>query len=179
MTTSTTTQPTISAHHISKTFGGRTVLNDFNLEIMPGEVHGLVGQNGSGKSTFIKIIAGFYDPDSNPEMSLKIRGKEVTFPMRAGESSSLDLAFVHQDLGLVDTATVLENIRVRRYNTGFAWRVPWRRERQYVRKLLAEFGVSASPDRLVGSLNQVVKAQVAIARAFDQVRGVDNKRKKN
>jgi ribose transport system ATP-binding protein len=174
MTTSTSVQPTISAQHISKTFGGRTVLNDFNLEIMPGEVHALVGQNGSGKSTFIKIIAGFYVPDENPEMSLRIRGEEVTFPMRAGESSRLDLSFVQQDLGLVDSATVLENLRVRNYNTGFAWRVRWRRERQYVRKLLAEFGVSVSPDRLIGSLNQVVKAQVAIARAFDQLRGVDN-----
>jgi len=174
MTTSTTSQPTISARHISKTFSGRTVLSDFNLEIMPGEVHGLVGQNGSGKSTFIKIIAGYYEPDADPEMSLRIRGQEITFPMRAGESSNLELAFVHQDLGLVDTATVLENIRVRRYNTSFGWRVPWRRERQYVRKLLEEFGVSCSPDRLIGSLNQVVKAQVAIARAFDQLRGVDD-----
>ena len=174
MTPSPSVEPTIGARHVSKTFGERTVLNDFNLEIMPGEVHALVGQNGSGKSTFIKILAGFYEPDPNPDMSLRIRGEEVTFPMRAGESSRLDLSFVQQDLGLVDSATVLENIRVRNYDTGFAWRVPWRRERQYVRKLLAEFGVSVSPDRLVGSLNQVTKAQVAIARAFDQLRGVDN-----
>ena len=113
-------------------------------------------------------------PIPNPEMSLRIRGEEVTFPMHAGKSSR-PRARVRAS---GPRARRLRNgpgePRVRNYNTGFAWRVPWRRERQYVRKLLAEFGVTVSPDRLIGSLNQVVKAQVAIARAFDQLRGVDN-----
>ncbi len=165
--------PIISARHISKTFAGRAVLDDFDLEIMPGEVHGLVGQNGSGKSTFIKIIAGYYEPDPNPDASLAIRGQDVSLPLKAGESGKLGLAFVHQDLGLVETATVLENINVRRYRTGFGWRIPWRRERRHVRQILEKFGLRISPDAPIDSLRQVDRAQVAIVRAFDQLSEVD------
>jgi ribose transport system ATP-binding protein len=166
--------PIIRAQHISKTFAGRTVLNDFDLEIMPGEIHGLVGQNGSGKSTFIKIIAGYYEPDANPETSLAIRGDEVTLPLRAGDSARLGLAFVHQDLGLIETASVLENIKVRRYDTRGGWRIPWRREKRHVRQILEQFGLQISPDALIGSLRQVDRAQVAIVRAFDQLSDVEH-----
>lgn len=166
--------PIIRAAHISKSFFGRTVLSDFNLEIPPGEVHGLVGQNGSGKSTFIKILAGFYEPDPNPEMSLTIRGEDVPLPMPVGKSAKEEIAFVHQDLGLIENASILENIKVRRFNTGFLWRIAWRRERRYVRKLLADFAIDASPDDLISSLSQATRAQVAIARAFDQLRGVND-----
>jgi len=167
-------QPIISVRHVSKSFYGRTVLNDFNLDIMPGEVHGLVGQNGSGKSTFIKILAGYYEPDPNPEMSLTVRGQPIPLPLGVGDASRASIAFVHQDLGLVETATVLENIKVRRFNTGFGWRIPWRSERAYTQRLLDDFGISTTPDALVGSLSQASRAQIAIARAFDQLRGVND-----
>lgn len=163
------TPPIIRAEHISKTFAGRTVLKDFNLEIPPGEVHALVGQNGSGKSTFIKILAGFYEPDPEPGASLAIRGQEVSLPLRAGEAARLGLAFVHQDLGLVETATVLENMNVGRYQTRFGWRIPWRREKRRAKQILEQFGLEISPDTLIGSLRQVDRAQVAIVRAFDQL----------
>jgi len=165
--------PIIRAQHVSKTFAGRVVLNDFDLEITPGEVHGLVGQNGSGKSTFIKIIAGYYEPDSHPEPSLTIRGGDVQLPLGAGDSARLGLAFVHQDLGLIETASVLENIKVRRYDTRRGWRIPWRSEKRHVRQILEQFGVEIPPDALVGSLRQVDRAQVAIVRAFDQLSDVE------
>ena len=163
----------ISAERISKTFAGRTVLRDFNLEIPSGQVHALVGQNGSGKSTFIKIIAGFYEPDAEPGPSLAIRGEEVSLPLRAGDASRLGLAFVHQDLGLIETMSVLENMNVGRYRTRFGRRIPWRREKRHARQILEQFGVEISPDALVGSLRQVDRAQVAIVRAFDQLADVE------
>ena len=49
-------------------FGTSLVLNDVALEVMPGEVHGLLGQNGSGKSTLIKVLAGFHDPEPGAEL---------------------------------------------------------------------------------------------------------------
>jgi ribose transport system ATP-binding protein len=169
----TAAAPIIRARHISKTFAGRTVLRDFGLEIQPGEVHGLVGQNGSGKSTFIKIIAGFYEPDPDPQASLAIRGEDVSLPLRAGDSARLGLAFVHQDLGLIESASVLENMNVGRYHTGFGWKIPWRREKRHARQVLEQFGLEISPDSLIGSLRQVDRAQVAIVRAFDQLKHVD------
>ncbi|MDP9247678.1 MAG: ATP-binding cassette domain-containing protein [Candidatus Dormibacteraeota bacterium] len=88
-------EPIISVRNISKTFTGRRVLEGFNLDIQPGEVHGLLGQNGSGKSTLIKILAGFHEPDPDPEASLRLLGREVSLPLRPGESTRLGLAFVH------------------------------------------------------------------------------------
>ncbi len=173
MAVETTELPIVRAQHISKSFGGRTVLHDFNLEILPGEVHGLVGQNGSGKSTLIKILAGFYEPDPHPDIVLAVRDEELSFPLKVGETAKLGLAFVHQDLGLIEDATVLENIRVGRYRTGFGWRVSWRKESRYVWDLLEQFGVEVSPNALIGSLHQSVRAQIAIARAFDQLLGVE------
>ena len=53
----------LQAHALTKYLGGTPVLKDFMLSIAPGEVHGLVGENGSGKSTFIKILSGYHNPE--------------------------------------------------------------------------------------------------------------------
>ena len=172
MTTTVTAneaKPIISVRNISKTFTGRKVLERFNLDIRPGEVHGLVGQNGSGKSTFIKIMAGFHVPDPAPDASVTVHDRAITFPMRPGEATRLGLAFVHQDLGLVESATVLENVRVRRYDLAPGWRIRWNHERKYVQRILEEFGLEIDAEALVSSLRQADRAQVAIVRAFDQL----------
>jgi len=161
----------VDAKGWSKTFTGRTVLRDVDLAIRPGEVHGLVGQNGSGKSTFIKILAGFHTPDAGA--SLKVRGEQVQLPLRGGTARDLGLSFVHQDLGLIDTATVLENLRIGNYETRAAWYVPWSRERQRVRRALARFGLEVDPDTKVADLREVDRAIVAIVRAIDQLERFD------
>jgi ribose transport system ATP-binding protein len=157
---------------VSKTFVGRTVLRDFHLDLKSGEVHGLLGENGSGKSTFIKVLSAYHAPD--PGAELRVRGREVRLPMRATDPAELGIGFVHQDLALLETASVLENVRVGRYATGFGWRVSWRRERAVVAKALADFGLDISPDQQIATLGPVERAMVAIVRALGQVGGTDN-----
>src|SRR5262249_46859795 len=111
-------QTVLSARNVSKTFSGRTVLRGLDLDIRPGEVHGLLGQNGSGKSTFIKILAGFHAPDDGA--SLEIAGTPVALPLDPSEPHVLGLSFVHQDLGLVPEMTVLHNLPIRTFQPGFA-----------------------------------------------------------
>src|SRR5947209_9136889 len=158
----------LTVRSMSKTFSGRQVLRDVDLEVVPGEIHGLVGQNGSGKSTLIKILAGFYTPD--PGASLTVAGHAVPLPLIPRQSDALGLSFVHQDLGLAPTMTVLENLRVGHYDTGPFWRMRWRRERSRVTELLGQFRAGhISPDALVLTLPAVDRAMVAIVRALDRI----------
>ena len=162
------TDSVLSVRGLSKAFAGRLVVRDVSLEIRAGEVHALLGQNGSGKSTVIKILAGFHAPE--PGSELTIAGKPVPLPLDAGSTQSLGLSFVHQDLALVPEMTVLENIRVGRYATGFGWRVRWRGERRAVREALSRFHLEGvSPDATVSSLREVERAMVAIVRALDPI----------
>jgi ribose transport system ATP-binding protein len=162
----------LSARGLSKTFGNRTVLRNFALDIAPGEIHGLLGQNGSGKSTVVKILAGYHAPD--PGGSLTLRGEPVPLPIRPNDPRRLGLSFVHQDLGMIETASVLENVRIGRYRTGVAWHVSWRSERAVVRDSLRRFGLALDPDELVGPLPAVEQALLAIVRALDEVQHVDS-----
>jgi ribose transport system ATP-binding protein len=163
--------PVLSARSFSKTFSGKTVLRDLDLDVRPGEVHGLLGQNGSGKSTFIKILAGFHAPDEGA--TLAIAGKPVSLPLDPREPHLLGLSFVHQDLGLVPEMTVLENLRVGSYETGLGWRIRWRRERQRVRESLQQFGLGhISPGAEIGTLRDVERAMVAIVRALERLKGL-------
>lgn len=160
--------PVLSVRHLSKTFSGRTVLRDVDVDIMPGEIHGLVGQNGSGKSTLIKILSGFYTPD--PGGTLSIAGTPIPLPLEPRQSDALGLSFVHQDLGLAPPMTVVENLRVGHYDTGPLWRMRWRHERRLVASALKQFGAEhIDPDALVLSLQAVDRAMVAIVRALDRI----------
>ncbi len=157
----------LSTAGISKTFGGRRVLTDAAIEVGRGEVLGLVGQNGSGKSTLIKVLSGVYGPD--PGGTLRILGEEVELPVRPGDPARHGMAFVHQDLGLFEDGSLLENLRVGRYETGAAWRIHWSSEREACRVALGRVGLGdLSPDTPLRSLSQIDRALVAIARAVDQ-----------
>ena len=150
---------------LSKSFAGVRALDGVTFEVDAGEVHALVGGNGSGKSTLIKVLAGYHTPD--PGAQLELGGRPVGVPLPPGSSARLGLSFVHQDLGLIPSLSILENMRVGRYQPGRGGRISWRKERQAVTAALRHFGLddlaSATP---VGLLSPLHRALVAIARAF-------------
>jgi ribose transport system ATP-binding protein len=154
----------IDIRSLSKSFPGQVALSDVSMQILPGQIHALVGQNGSGKSTLIKILAGYHQPDPGAEVVM--RGESVDIgnlsaPQRA------HLHVMHQDLGLVPTLSIMENLALGRgYETGFAGRINWGRERTRVKRLLAEFEVDADPRALVGSLPAAEQSIVALVRAL-------------
>ena len=107
---------TLVVRNMSMTFGGQRALDAVDVSIRRGEIHGLVGQNGCGKSTLIKILSGYHHPDPGGE--LEIDGRPVKLPVRTGSASELGMSFVHQDLGLLPTLTVVENFRAWTISTG-------------------------------------------------------------
>ena len=156
---------------LSKSFAGTQVLASVDLAVHAGEVHALIGQNGSGKSTLIKILSGYHAPDAGEAF---LRGAAVPLPIKPGEAARHGLRFLHQDVGVARTMTVLENLRVGRFQTTAYGRLRWRAERSAARELLTDIGLRIDPDMRVGDMPTAERALIGFARAiqdFDHKRG--------
>jgi ribose transport system ATP-binding protein len=164
-----TSAPLLRLASASKTFAGIQVLSGVDLEIRTGEIHALLGQNGSGKSTLIKLLSGFHAPDDGTRLT--VNGVDIDLPMTATDPSQHGLAFVHQDLGLVDDLSITDNLSVGEYSMRGGWRIDWKRQRQQVTESLREFGVDDDVETEVGQLSSPAKkALIAIGRAVTQIR---------
>jgi ABC-type sugar transport system ATPase subunit len=166
MTTADSPRTVLTVRGLSKTFVGQKALDAVNLELRSGEVHALLGQNGCGKSTLIKCLAGFHHPDEGAEMTLD--GVPVTLPFEPAQAAAMGLVFVHQDLGLIPNLSITENFEAsRRYGTGLFSRIPWSRMRENTTAELALLGhPDLDPDTPVGRLPIAQQTIVAIARAL-------------
>jgi ribose transport system ATP-binding protein len=162
-----TALPVLSVSHLSKSFGGARALHDVSFKVLPGEVHGLLGKNGSGKSTLVKILAGFHAPDAGG--TLEFNGEAVALPLKPGDYRRLGMSFVHQNLGLVPSLTVLENLRLVQLTTAKGGYINWGAERAAARAALARFDLAFDPDQRVDRLSPVERALLAIVRAFEEI----------
>lgn len=162
-----TALPVLSVSNLSKTFGGARALRGVSFKVLPGEVHGLLGKNGSGKSTLVKILAGFHAPDAGG--SLEFNGETVNLPLKPGDYRRLGMSFVHQNLGLVPSLTVLENLRLVQLTTAKTAFINWPAERAAARAALTRFGLDFDPDQRVDKLTPVERALLAIVRAFEEI----------
>jgi len=164
----TSLTPVIALTNLSKTFGGVRALRGVSLTVLPGEVHGLLGQNGSGKSTVIKILAGFHAPDTGAE--LLVNGQPVKLPLQPGQFRDLGMSFVHQDLALIPSLTVTENLRISELASTRRWHISWAREHSKAADLFARYGVHLSPRAQVSDISVIDRALLGIIRAVDDMR---------
>ena len=146
---------------VGKQFGATHALRDVSFEVRRGEVHALLGHNGCGKSTLVKILSGFQGADSG---SVNMTGLDGAEP-RVG--------IVHQDLGLCRPATVLENCGMGSYRRRFGM-IDWKQERRVVEGILASLGADFGVDDVVADLSPADKAITAIARALKASGGVES-----
>jgi len=100
------TKPLLEARGISKYFGAVTALRDVDLELWPGEVLGVVGDNGAGKSTFMKVLSGLHPPSKG---TLVFDGQSVQFNSPS-DARNLGIEMVYQDLALAGNMNIAENI---------------------------------------------------------------------
>lgn len=155
----------IEARSMSKSFGATRALQDVGLTMRSGEVHGLVGANGCGKSTLIKILTGIHAPD---EGQLLVWGRPVTFPVR--RLNDFGIGVVHQKLGLQPDFTVVESVgsgvSYAGPNPGVGWRINWRAEQERCREAATALGVDIDPTARIEELPAAQKTVVAIMRAL-------------
>lgn len=112
----------LSLHNVNKTYGGATALSGACLDLAAGEVHALMGENGAGKSTIIKILAGVTKPDSS-QMLLNDAPIQINNTQDAFEHG---FRFIHQELNIVPQLSVAENIVLGRpYPSRFGMAVDW------------------------------------------------------
>jgi len=155
--------------NVSKTFTGVTVLSGVDLTVCEGEIHALLGQNGSGKSTLIKILSGYHAPDEGAQ--IQVRGEDIPLPLNPGDPLKLGIAFVHQDLGLADDLSLVDNLSVGEYRLKRGWRIDWRKQEEAVAASLREFGIEEDVRADVSRLSSPARrALVAIARAVTYIR---------
>lgn len=165
------TEVTLAIEGLSKTFTGAQVLTDVSLELHRGEIVALIGQNGCGKSTLIKVLSGFHAPD--PGAVFTMGGRDISHRLGAGAEGT-GMAFIHQDLTLVPSMTILENLHIAKFETGILGRIRWSAERDRVTQILAKVGLEdVSPDRIVGDLSITEQALVAIARGLGDVEATE------
>ncbi len=112
----------------------------------------------------MKILSGYHVPE--PEATIEVGGRPLEFPLGRAELRAAPIAFVHQNLALVADASVLDNVRIGRFETRPGWSIRWGSERERVAAVLERFGVRAGVDDRLGDLSQLDAALVAIARAF-------------
>ena len=96
----------LCTRNLGKEFNGVWVLNDISINLKKGEIHSIVGENGAGKSTFIKILSGVYAPSKG---EIIINRKKVKFN-NVRESEQLGIRTVHQEINLIPFFNVMENI---------------------------------------------------------------------
>ncbi len=150
--------PVLSLERITKSFTGTKALDAVSIAFNAGEIHALLGENGAGKLTLIKILAGIYKADDG---RIAYQGRNIEMDV-----SRLPLAVIHQDLGLADEMTVAENISLisgYRYQNGL---ISWRRTNAQAGMLLDKMNCGVDPNEKVGNLSAAEKSMVAISRAL-------------
>ena len=161
--TGVTRQPLWEVRNLSKSFPGVRALSDVSVAIYPGEIHALVGENGSGKSTFAKILSGVYQPDAG-EILYQGTPVRLVDPLVARRHG---VAEIYQEFSLVRTLSVAENVFLGRLpGRGVLSSVDWPTMRRRTVELLDAFGIRVNPDAVVGSLSVAEQQLVEIAKAI-------------
>ncbi|MCO6449502.1 MAG: sugar ABC transporter ATP-binding protein [Caldilineales bacterium] len=147
---------------ISKSFAGVRALQGVDLIIEDGKIHCLVGENGCGKSTLIKIIAGVYTRDSGV---VEIKGKEVE-QIHPIDAIREGIQVIYQDFSLFPNLTVAENIALNEELAEGRRLVNWRNVKQIASEALAQIDVKIPLDALVEDVSVANKQLIAIAKAL-------------
>ena len=147
---------------IMKQFNGIQVLKNVDLEVRSGEVHALMGENGAGKSTIIKIITGVYTRDGG---EIYMDGKMVNIQTRQ-DSREAGISVIYQELSLLPALTVTENIYLGQEIKGKFGLPDWKAMRKATKELIDRYNFDIDPDAIVETLGMAKRQMVEILKAL-------------
>ncbi|HSI56982.1 MAG TPA: sugar ABC transporter ATP-binding protein [Ideonella sp.] len=155
--------PIVSLRHVSKAFSGVRALHDCQLELLPGEVHALMGENGAGKSTLMKVLAGVYQKDAG-EIVFDGRPVELASPRAAQD---LGIRIIHQELNLMNHLSAAQNIFIGREPRGrFGLFLDEDALNERARRIFEHMHLALDPRTPVGELTVARQQMVEIAKAL-------------
>ncbi len=147
---------------LCKDFGGVSVLKDINIEVMSGEILGIIGENGAGKSTLMKIISGIYQPSSGRVL---VNGKHVRIPDSIS-ARRLGISLVPQEFNLIRDLPVYNNVFLGSELLTKAGLLDKAGMKAKTRELLSRLGVSLDPEAPVEMMSSAEKQMVEICKAL-------------
>jgi ABC-type sugar transport system ATPase subunit len=139
----------LSVRALDKSFGALHAVREVSFDLAHGEVLGLLGANGAGKSTIVKVLAGLVRPDGG-EVAI---GGEVHEALTPAAARSLGLAVIHQELALVDSQSVAENIFLGHPRPRRAGVLDWKELALEAQRACAQFGIELDVRRPAGELS--------------------------
>lgn len=155
--------PALQVTDIDKHFPGVHALKNVSIEVMPGEVVGLIGENGAGKSTLMKILSGVYQPDSG---EIRLRGKPTRFES-ASDARSQGIGMVFQEQSLLTNLSVGENVylgnEVQFTRFGI---IDWKALYAATQRQLAKVAVDVDPRTITADLDFTTRQMVELAKAL-------------
>ena len=165
--TGTLNLPLLELRDARITFGDTHALQGVSLQLDAGSVHGLVGQNGSGKSSIVKILTGIYRPEHTTK--LLAGGETLHLPVSTAHLAAARIGVVHQDIGIAPSLSIVENVLVRHYPTSALWRIKKRTGREMAHRILSRLGLNVDVTKLASALTEAEKSILAFARALYEI----------
>jgi len=154
-------EPLLRMTGIGKRFPGVQALDDVSLEVLPGEIHALLGENGAGKSTLLKILSGAQQQDSG---TIEFGGRKVTMAS-PHDAQRLGIVTIYQEFTLAPNMTIAENVFIGR-EPGRGVFVNWRQMAAETRAITTRLGLQLKPMAVVRDLSVAEQQMVEIARAL-------------
>lgn len=147
---------------LSKGFPGVQALSNVDFTLRKGEVHALMGENGAGKSTVIKVLTGVYEKDAG-EITYNGAALDCSSPLHAQE---VGISTVYQEVNLVPNLSVAENIFLGRQPKKFG-RMDWKTMNREAIEILSRFSINIDVEKNLGEYPVAIQQMVAIARALE------------
>ncbi|WP_077212914.1 sugar ABC transporter ATP-binding protein [Bacillus dakarensis] len=156
-------QALVEMKGISKAFSGNQVLTNVDFDLLPGEIHALMGENGAGKSTMMKILTGIYERDTGTVFS---KGQEVQFK-DAKEAEKAGIAVIHQELNIIPYLTVTENMFLgKELTVGKTGILRMAEMKKKTEEYLSRLGIDIDPNIEARELSVGQQQMIEIARAI-------------